>query len=242
MPGPVLALFEVQLSLPVQCAGTLDWLVVLQNSRLRKVAEHLPDPFRRMAYVAQGWFPRPESVLLFAFPEVNVAPDLRRRYDRSARVGIPPHVTLIYPFLHPDAIDERLLGQLTRFFESVSRFAVRLGAIAGFPGVVYLVPEPREDFVKLVNALAQLYPEAPPYGGIFDSVIPHLTVAESADPHIQDLLVTSAAQMLPIDTEAAEVWLMVRRGRLWKTRARFALGPRAHAQSPALGLHKAVAS
>jgi 2'-5' RNA ligase len=195
-----------------------------------------------VARAARGWFPRPESVLLFAFPEVNVAPDLRRRYDRSARVGMPPHVTLIYPFLRPDAIDERVLGQLASYFYSVSRFAVRLGAIGGFPGVVYLAPEPREDFVQLINAVTALFPEAPPYGGIFDSVIPHMTIAESADPHVQDLLVAGAAEMLPIDTEAADVWLMVRRGRHWKIRARFPLGPPAGGQIRELRPRQTVAS
>ena len=179
---------------------------------------------------------------MVALPELNVATDLRRRYDRSARMGMPPHVTLIYPFLPPDSIDDEVMRRLAALFGSASSFTVRLAGIGGFPGVIYLVAEPIERFVELVKALAALYPAAPPYGGAFDSVIPHLTVAESTDPKVQDLLVRSAAEGLPVEAEANEVWLMVRRRRLWKTQARFALGPRAQLRSDELGLRTAIAS
>ena len=134
-----------------------------------------------------------------------------------------------------------MLQELGDFFGAEGRFRVRLEAIAGFPGVVYLVPDPRERFVELINALVRLYPHVPPYGGRFGSVIPHLTLGESDDPEIQDLLVASVAGVLPIESEAADVWLMVRQGRRWKTIARFALASSGDARRANRELHETVA-
>jgi hypothetical protein len=212
-----------QITLTV-CTFAALWLkTVLRNSRVRKAARRLPMPLRRLVLIARPWLAAPETVLLFAFPELKLGSDLRTRYDRSAREGMPPHVTLIYPFLPLHEIDGRRLRELTNFFAATTQFKVRLDGIAGFPGVVYLVPQPTERFVELVNGLVRLYPQVPPYGGIFQSVIPHMTLAESADPEVQDGLMSEVAPLLPIETKATEVWLMVRRGGRWKTKASFAL-------------------
>jgi 2'-5' RNA ligase len=211
-------------------------------SKLRAAVQRLPIPIRRVARVARPWFPVQESVLLFAFPEIDLGSNLRDRYDRSARAGMPPHVTLIYPFIRPEAIDQALLEELGTFFGSTSRFKVRLEGIGGFPAVVYLVPEPRERFAELVTGLVTLYPQVPPYGGLFESIIPHLTLAESADPEVQDRVMSSVLRVLPIETEAVEAWLMLRRGRRWKTTARFALADAKNARRTEPGLPNAVAS
>jgi len=212
-----------QITLTV-CKAAALWLkTVLGTSHLRKAARRLPMPLRRFVLLARPWLAAPETVLLFAFPELELGSDLRARYDRSARNGMPPHVTLIYPFLPLHEIDGRRLRELTSFFAAATQFNVRLDGVGGFPGVVYLVPQPTERFVELVNGLVLLYPQVPPYGGIFQSVIPHITLAESADPEIQDGLISEVAPLLPIEITATEVWLMVRRGGRWKTKASFAL-------------------
>ncbi len=206
--------------------AALDSYAVLRTSNLHAAAQRLPGPLQKLLRVARHWFAIPESVLLFVFPELNLGSADRTRYDRSARSGMPPHVTLIYPFVAPDDIDGRLLKELKGFFGSVEEFKVRLNGVGGFPGVVYLMPEPRERFVELVTGLMKLYPHVPPYRGAFQSVIPHVTLAESTDPEVQDRLMSEVVPLLPIETNASEVWLMVRRGGLWKAKARFALAPR----------------
>lgn len=136
---------------------------------------------------------------------------------------MPAHVTLIYPFLSPKEIDERVLETLRALFASREQFKVQFGGIAGFPGVVYLVPEPAELIIELVNELVEVYPQVPPYGGMFPSVVPHLTLAETADPEVQDRFIDLVAGLLPIEISAREVWLMVRRRGRWNAAARFAL-------------------
>jgi hypothetical protein len=44
--------------------------------------------------------------------------------------------------------------------------------------VLWLDPNPAEPFRGLTAAVGAAFPECPPYGGAFDEVVPHLTVAE----------------------------------------------------------------
>jgi hypothetical protein len=45
----------------------------------------------------------------------------RDRYDPSAAAGVPAHITLLYPFKHPDEADQTVLGDLNQCFH-VHRF------------------------------------------------------------------------------------------------------------------------
>ena len=47
--------------------------------------------------------------------------------------------------------------------------------------MAYLAPEPPEPFARLTEAIAERWPDYPPYEGIHETVIPHLTVAYGDD-------------------------------------------------------------
>jgi len=46
--------------------------------------------------------------------------------------------------------------------------------------VLFLAPEDPRSFVALTEAVASAYPQWQPYGGTFETVIPHLTVITEA--------------------------------------------------------------
>ena len=69
--------------------------------------------------------------------------------------------------------------------------------VGRFPTVVYLAPEPDTPFARLTAEIAARYPDHPPYGGAFEEVVPHLTVAESATAPL-DQIALAAADHLPI--------------------------------------------
>ena len=49
-----------------------------------------------------------ETAIIIPVPEAEAAVgQLRARYDRAAGLGAPPHITLLYPFLAPEAAAER---------------------------------------------------------------------------------------------------------------------------------------
>src|SRR5262249_6649812 len=78
----------------------------------------------------------------------------------SVAMGIPLHVTLLYPFAPPGELDEGALADLFGRFET---FRLTLTGVATWPLVVYAVPEPRDGLLGMMHALFERYPEYPPY-------------------------------------------------------------------------------
>src|SRR4051794_30448246 len=93
----------------------------------------------------------------------------RTRYDPVAPLGVPAHITLLYPFLAADDVDADGLTFLTELFGRTESVPVSLTHVGRFPDVVYLAPEPPAWFVALTEALSDRFGLLP-YGGIHDSV------------------------------------------------------------------------
>ena len=48
-----------------------------------------------------------ESALVVLVPEAeSLVKPFRDRYDPAAAAGVPAHITLLYPFKHPDEVDQ----------------------------------------------------------------------------------------------------------------------------------------
>lgn len=139
--------------------------------------------------------------------------------QKSAReAGLPAHITILYPFLNGRTIDGDTEAALASLLREIPCFDFELSEIGRFPGVVYLAPKPAERFVALTEALVARWPEQQPYGGDYQEIIPHLTVAYGAP--IPDGL----AERLPLAARAEEVWLMTRSAGRWARRRAFPLG------------------
>ena len=150
----------------------------------------------------------------------------RARFAPDAALGVPAHVTLLFPFHTLDELDSDGREYLTTLFASTPSIRATFQTIGRFPEVVYLAPEPRAWFVGLTQALSGQFGMLP-YGGIHDEIVPHLTVAQHADQSVLAEIGASLAEHLPIETDVREVWLMeeAASGR-WGRTATFALGPR----------------
>ena len=168
-----------------------------------------------------------ESALLVPIPaaEPVVAP-WRERLDSSAQLGVPAHVTVLYPFVRPSAIDPRLVAGLGSLFRSVGAFAVELNEIRWFGDrVAWLAPEPAEEFSRLTNMVASRWPQYPPYSGEHENVVPHLTIGDSGASVELSNATRHVEAGLPIRDTAAEVRLMAGSNEVasWSTVARFPL-------------------
>ncbi|HEX7441465.1 MAG TPA: 2'-5' RNA ligase family protein [Caldimonas sp.] len=121
-----------------------------------------------------------QSAFIVRVPEAEpYVATLRERLDPSARLGVPAHVTLLYPFMAPERIGGAVLERARALAASSAPFAYRLAGIRRFPGVLYLSPQPGAPFVELTLRLAREFPEHPPYGGRHADIVPHLTVAQA---------------------------------------------------------------
>lgn len=167
-----------------------------------------------------------ESAFAVNVPEAEpYVRGLRDRLDASARLGVPAHVTVLYPFMSPERIDAGVLESVKLALAPALPFRYRLARVGRFPGVVYLAPEPAGPFVELTRSLIRRFPKYPPYAGQYDAIVPHLTVAQADDAANADAA-GILARTLPregIEAECREVVLIENSSGLWKPMCSFPL-------------------
>ncbi|WSF56307.1 2'-5' RNA ligase family protein [Streptomyces canus] len=95
-------------------------------------------------------------------------------------------------------------------------FEARFEHCVRFPGILYLVPEPDIPFRRLTEAIADRWPETPPFGGQFDEVVPHLTIAQGQDDAVLEEAEADLRGRLPITARVSSVDLMVHDGTRWQ--------------------------
>jgi 2'-5' RNA ligase len=144
----------------------------------------------------------------------------------SVAMGIPLHLTLLYPFAPPDQADEEALAD---FFAAREPMTVTLVGVAEWPAVVYAVPEPRDDLSELMRALWERFPDYPPYGGEIADPLPHVTLAESGeDESTAELAAAIRARtnsFFPLSCDVRDVALLEEHEPdRWRERRRFPLG------------------
>jgi 2'-5' RNA ligase len=168
------------------------------------------------------------SALVVAVPEAASAVDDWRERTCADRpsIGVPAHVTILFPFVPPPLIDRSVVEELRVLVGHFERFSFELRETRRFPGLLYLAPEPPGPFVQMIEAVTRRYPEYPPYGGSIDSIVPHVTVAHG-DADLLDVVDSTLRPFLPIVAEASEVCLLEEVapdwGR-WQTHTRLPLG------------------
>jgi 2'-5' RNA ligase len=140
---------------------------------------------------------------------------------------LPPHVTVLWPFLPAEALDAAVERELAKLLEGVDAFDLTLTRVSGFTDVAYVEPEPAETLVALTRLLWSEWPECPPFGGAYDEIVPHLTVAVDPTPAQRAAIRTDLAGRLPVAARADAVLLVVEDadGGV-RERRRFALGGR----------------
>ncbi|MGW3661477.1 2'-5' RNA ligase family protein [Streptomyces sp. NPDC005151] len=177
-----------------------------------------------MAGDDSGEFQAGQSGLIVRVPEAEPAVRAwRDRLDPSARAGVPAHVTVLFPFLGERRIDNDACAAIGEVIGSHRPFETRFEHCGRFPGILYLVPEPDIPFRRLTGAVADRWPEAPPFGGQFDEVVPHLTIAQGQDDAVLEEAEADLRSRLPVTARVSSVDLMVHDGTRWQQRASFTL-------------------
>jgi 2'-5' RNA ligase len=169
-----------------------------------------------------------ESALIVAIPEAeDVVGQFRGDLDVSAGWGVPAHVTVLYPFLAPDRIDERVMVTLADAVASVPVFHFTMRRLAWFDDrVLWLAPEPDGPFRALTDAVHRRFPDHPPYGGVHADPVPHLTVGHDAPSDVLRAAAEAIAAHLPIVGQVAAAQLMQGSAMVdsWRVIAEFPLG------------------
>jgi 2'-5' RNA ligase len=129
--------------------------------------------------------------------------------DPSAALGVPAHVTVLFPFVPPASIDRDIITALSDVVSSFGSFDVIFRRVSWFSDTVaWLAPEPADPFLKLIELVWKRFPDYPPYGGIYEDVIPHLTIGEGAPLNDMRLAAEAIAPNLPISQRVDRLTLI----------------------------------
>lgn len=160
------------------------------------------------------------SALIIKTPEAEaVVGPLRNRYDATSKLGVPAHITILYPFMPPECVTLDVLDRLRSIFATVPAFTYTLDSIGRFEKSTYLAPDPAEPFIALTTSVLKRFPDFPPYGGQHAGVIPHLTVAhgdERSAAIAASELETSMRSRLPIIGQCSAVSMLENSSGLWR--------------------------
>jgi 2'-5' RNA ligase len=156
-----------------------------------------------------------ETAVVVQVPEAEQAVrEHRLRYDVAASWGVGAHVSVLYPFVPPGDVDEEVLRRLRVAVSRVGAFECTFARCSWFDGdVLWLAPEPSGPFRDLTSAVWAEFPEHPPYEGVFDDVVPHLTVGEGRLGSLEELrdVERTVQQALPVRTYVDRVALIAGR-------------------------------
>lgn len=168
-----------------------------------------------------------QSGLIVEVPEAEAAVGRHReRLDVSASLGVPAHITVLFPFVPATAIDSGVLTRLGRLFADSSGFSFRLERTDWFgDDVLWLAPDDPGPFHALTQRVYQAFPAFAPYQGQFDDVVPHLTVGHGHPLGELRAAEEAVRADLPIEARVGAVTLVTQQsiGERWTKAAVFDL-------------------
>ncbi|MBS0389472.1 MAG: 2'-5' RNA ligase family protein [Proteobacteria bacterium] len=149
---------------------------------------------------------------------------LRERYDPAARRGLGAHITIMYPLLPPERLDEAVLRRIADIAAGVECFRYKLTHVARFPATIYLAPKPASRFADLHERFRSVFADAD--SGSHAAYVPHLSVARNltGDDHGVDAeLKALLARSGPIDCACHALSLQENGSGLWRELRSFEL-------------------
>lgn len=168
-----------------------------------------------------------QTALVIVVPEAEARfGTLRSKFDPQASLGVPAHITILFPFMEPGLVDSSVRRRLSILFKRFSPFRCVLHRVGRFPSTAYLAPAFPEPFAELTMAVARAFPEYPPYGGAYSSVIPHLTVAHgdaSSADSVERELRADIERNGPVSSHCGSVRLLENSSGQWREMHEFAL-------------------
>jgi hypothetical protein len=165
----------------------------------------------------------PTSLIIPVHEAAFVQP-FRVKHLHRPGVTMPPHITVQSPFKPVGALDPQVLNTLRAVCRAYPQFSFMLARTARFvdTGVLYLVPEPPDAFLKLQRTIRTHFPS-----DSADHPVMHLTLAgwHPTDlDRIEEEFYREYGDRLPIVAWATEVCLFEQRVNVWMKHSTFALG------------------
>lgn len=123
------------------------------------------------------------TALIIEAPPSKTLITIRNKLATDARLGVPPHLTVLFPFVPAEQFDSSVSESLSLVVGEFRPFDFSLTHTGWFgDSILWLGPEQPAPFVELTDAIVRAFPEYPPYEGRHDAAVPHLTLGDSGSP------------------------------------------------------------
>jgi 2'-5' RNA ligase len=173
------------------------------------------------------------SAVDIRLPQVgDIVERYRQKYTTDGAEGMPPHVTLLYPFLTASDYTHTTQTLLAEIMATCPPFDLHLGGLHRFPGVLYIEVTPKEPILYMIQRLVHEFPTCVPYGGTIPvhDLTPHVTLAinpsaETLD-EIAHAFTRETAQMTCESMVIEAVSVSVKTSGRWRQLSVFQLGTR----------------
>jgi len=151
-----------------------------------------------------------ESAVIIRVALPDALDRLRRRCVADASLGVPGHVTLLYPFVEPPGLRDDTRDTVASIASAHASFSFVLSGPEQWPDTLYAAVDPNEPFVAIHRDLASAFPGYLIYGRPGLEFVPHVTIAEGdhvgdpsvlGDPAWSELPVTALANALEVIAE-----------------------------------------
>jgi hypothetical protein len=134
-------------------------------------------------------------------------------------------VTVLFPFLPVDGLTPAVRSALARLAAKQAPFIARFSRVELREEMIWLVPDNPQPFLDLTGSVVIVWPDHPPYGGIHDTLIPHLTLLECSDSLARDAALAAAVEICPVEVVVRELTVITESASgAWRTRWRLPLG------------------
>jgi 2'-5' RNA ligase len=164
--------------------------------------------------------------LVLRIPEADaIMADVRAGRPDAADDDMPAHVTVIFPFKPWETVTHADLLNLKGLFGAMRPIRLGFATTGRFPGVLWLSPAPRTEVDQLTRAVVAAFPDYPPYEGVYDDPMPHLTLAMGDNDELdaaERIVERHLAQPLQSDIDTCSAYAFTDSG--WREMERFPLG------------------
>jgi 2'-5' RNA ligase len=165
-----------------------------------------------------------QTAIIVPVGAIDVLQERRLQEVPRGERGMPAHVTVLYPFLEPSAVDARVVERLRSVFGAFGTIEATFATVARFGPIVYLEPEPGDSFSALTRAVWSVWPQCPPYEGRYPEPIPHATIARVDADGDRLRLESELVGHLPIRERLSRVELYASGDAGWQRLHEFTLG------------------
>jgi 2'-5' RNA ligase len=175
-----------------------------------------------LSRLARRQFGAEITLIVPVAPTHPTVDEISREYRHASPADLPLHVTLLYPFVPAERIDEHIDVELRQLFSSVPVFQYRLDRIARFAQALYLAPNPPDPFIGITRKIVDRWPAYRPYAGEFSEIVPHVTIATRTVPMA---MIDALSAALPLEMQANRAQLLrLAPGGAWSILRSYAFG------------------